>query len=93
MLSLIHISLLQIERRTAHLVYAFSGHHQVDQVMVAHTGPPGVPRQTALMTAVEDGKFHVVGIALLVGLLEQVCHVLHPKGCCGTGRCVYETGA
>ena len=72
------ISLLQGVGDAPHLIYAFAAHHQVDQVMVPHTGAPGVARFTVFIAAIEDGQFHVVGVALFVRLLAYIGHDTSP---------------
>ena len=69
----------QIARRdrkglAAHLKYAPAGDDQVDEVMVADAGPPGLAGGAALQTTVEDGKFNIIGVALLERLFINVCH-------------------
>ena len=69
----------QIARRdrkglAAHLKHAPAGDDQVDKVMVADAGPPGLAGGAALQTTVEDGKFNIIGVALLERLFINVCH-------------------
>ena len=68
------IALLQGIGRPVDLVHAAARHHQVDEVMVAHAGAPGVARLAVLMPAVEDGQLYIIGVALLIGLLGFVIH-------------------
>ena len=72
------VAFLQAERRPAHLVHAAPGHHQVDQIMVAHAGAPGVPGAAELMPAIEDGELHVVRVALFIRLFLQLSHASAP---------------
>jgi len=58
----------------AHLKHTFAREHQMDEVMVADAGAPGLARGAALDAAIEDGKFDVVRVILFEGLLVNVCH-------------------
>lgn len=58
----------------ADLEHALARDDQMDEVVVPDAGTPGLPRSTALQTAVEDGQLNVVGIVLLERLLVDVCH-------------------
>ena len=41
----------------------------MDREVILYAGAPGIAALTALQAAVEDGKFHIVGIILLERLL------------------------
>ena len=58
----------------ADLEYPLAGDDQMDEVVVPDAGTPGLPRSTALQTAVEDGQLDVVGVVLLERLFVDVCH-------------------
>ena len=58
----------------ADVEHALARDDQMDEVVVPDAGTPGLPRSTALQTAVEDGQLDVVGVVLLERLLVDVCH-------------------
>ena len=66
------IALLQGIGGPIDLVHALSGHNEVNQIVVAHTGPPRMARQTGLMPAVKNRKLYIVCVALLIGLLHLI---------------------
>ena len=52
----------------------------MDQIVIPYAGAPGIAALTALQAAVEDGKFHIVGIILLERLLVCAGHADSPPG-------------
>ena len=62
------IARLQLEGAAFGFVGAFSGYDQMDQIMIADAGAPGMAGITLLVAAVENGKFHVVCVILFIGL-------------------------
>ena len=75
------IARLQLEGAAFGFVGAFSGYDQMDQIMIADAGAPGMAGITLLVAAVENGKFDIIGIALFKGLLCVVCHIAGTPFC------------
>ena len=66
------IALLQRVQGPVDLIHTLARHHQMDQVVVAHAGAPGMARLAVFMPAVKNRELNVVGVALLVGLLHLI---------------------
>src|SRR5699024_2400789 len=72
------VAFLQMKGSAAHLKDPLACDDQMDQVMIAHAGTPGMPGLADFMPAAEDRKLDIVGITLFVRLLEQIRHSIPP---------------
>ena len=84
-----NVARMQMVHHVVHLVDALAAGHIVDEIMVAHTGAPGVLRLAALQTAVEHGQLHIVGVMLFEGLFIGVRHSFKPLCLGALGPALY----
>jgi hypothetical protein len=62
----------------------------MDQVMVTHTGAPGVARLAVFVATIKNGKLYIIGIVLLIRLLCDGRHTKSltlAKSGCGSPFC------
>ena len=84
------ISLLQIIGSAVDLIHTFARNNKMDQVMVTHTGAPGVARLAVFVATIKNGKLYIIGIALLIRLLCDGRHTKSltlAKSGCGSPFC------
>ncbi|MPM96127.1 hypothetical protein SDC9_143284 [bioreactor metagenome] len=68
-------------RNTAYHVSAPAGGDVMDQIMIPHTGPPGIAFFAALQPAIVDGKLDIIGLGLFETLLINVRQSRHSFLC------------
>ena len=66
------IALLQRVRGPVDLIHTLARYHQMDQVVVAHAGAPGMARLAVFMPAVKNRELNIGRVALLVGLFHLI---------------------